>query len=86
MEDRALCGIKHGDPVVFRVPELFLDGGAPVPSLKGTIILLEDAGFSSDEAITWLFTDDDSLPGRPIDKLREGNKGEVRRRAQALAF
>ncbi|RCO09583.1 DNA-binding protein, partial [Bacilli bacterium] len=26
------------------------------------------------------------LPGRPIDHLRRGQRGEVRRRAQALAF
>nr|WP_272902161.1 Rv2175c family DNA-binding protein [Brevibacterium daeguense] len=86
VEDRAIAGIKHGSPSVFQVPALFLKEDAPVPHLRGTLVLLADAGFDDDEAIVWLFTPDDSLPGRPIDLLREGNKGEVRRRAQALAF
>ncbi len=55
-------------------------------SLKGTIIVLADAGYSDEELITWLFTQDDSLRGRPIDALREGRKTEIRRRAQSLAW
>lgn len=86
VEDRAIVGFKHGDPVVYRVPALFIDGDAAVKHLRGTLVLLQDAGFSDEEAIAWLFTPDDSLPGRPIDLLRANNRGEVRRRAQALAF
>ncbi|GEM_PF-89018 len=85
VEDRALIGFKHGSPKVFKVPALFIDGDAPVKNLQGTLMLLADAGFSDEEAIAWLFTPDDSLPGRPIDLLRTGSKKEVRRRAQALA-
>jgi type IIA topoisomerase, A subunit len=48
--------------------------------------VLKDAGFSDEEAITWLYTADDSLPGRPIDALINGQKTEIRRRAQALAW
>lgn len=86
VEDRAIAGIKLGTPKVFQVPAAFFANGAPVPSLRGTLMLLEDAGFDDKEAIAWLFTEDESLPGRPIDQLRAGAKGEVRRRAQALAF
>lgn len=86
VEDRAICGIKTGDPKVFRVPAAFLLDDGVVPALRGTLVLLHDAGFDDDESIAWLFTEDDSLPGRPIDQLRAGAKGEVRRRAQALAF
>ena len=53
---------------------------------RGTITTLADAGFSPEETIVWLFTHDETLPGRAIDLLRAGNKAEVRRRAQALAF
>lgn len=53
--------------------------------LRGTATVLFDAGFDDVEAITWLFTPDDSLPGRPIDLLRQGQRTEVRRRAQSLA-
>jgi len=52
-------------------------------SLQGTLSVLGDAGFSAAEAIVWLFTADESLPGRPVDALRAGHKTEVRRRAQA---
>nr|BFF05982.1 Rv2175c family DNA-binding protein [Brevibacterium otitidis] len=85
VEDRALIGFKHGSPKVFQVPALFIDGDAPVKNLHGTLVLLADAGFGDAEAIAWLFTADDTLPGRPIDVLRSGSKKEVRRRAQALA-
>jgi hypothetical protein len=36
--------------------------------------------------LEWLFTADDSLPGRPIDALRENRGSEVKRRAQVLAL
>jgi len=52
-------------------------------ALQGTFTVLSDAGFSDEDAIAWLFTDDESLPGTPIAALREGRKTEVRRRAQA---
>ena len=49
-------------------------------------MVLKDSGFSDEEAIVWLYTNDDSLPGRPIDALIDGRKTEIRRRAQALAW
>jgi hypothetical protein len=52
-------------------------------ALQGTFTVLSDAGFSDEDAIAWLFTEDPSLPGTPIAALREGRKTEVRRRAQA---
>ncbi|MGY4642748.1 hypothetical protein ACVW07_000581 [Cellulomonas sp. URHB0016] len=52
-------------------------------ALQGTFTVLSDAGFSDEDAIAWLFTDDPSLPGTPIEALRVGRKTEVRRRAQA---
>ena len=48
--------------------------------------VLRDNLYTDLEAVTWLFTEDESLPGRPIDALRDGRKTEVRRRAQALAW
>jgi hypothetical protein len=48
--------------------------------------VLADAGFSDDEALRWLFTVDDSLPGSPVQALVENRGTEVKRRAQALAF
>jgi hypothetical protein len=74
--DRVLC-----------VPADFLtDDGAIVKGLPGTINVLADAGFEPDEMVRWLFTPDDTLPGRPIDQLRSTGGREVKRRAQALAL
>lgn len=86
MEDGAICGYKHGSPKVMQVPTAFFVDGSVLTPLKGTLSTLRDAGFDDQESIDWLFTPDDSLPGRPIDLLRAGNRKEVRRRAQALAF
>ena len=69
-----------------RVPALFLDDDGLVKGLPGTLTLLADAGYDDAEALRWLFTADDSLPGRPIDALRANRGTEVRRRAQALGF
>ncbi len=66
------------------IPSECVQAGSIVKGLGGTLILLADHGFSDAEAIEWLFTPDDSLPGRPIDALREDRGTEVRRRAQAL--
>ncbi len=62
----------------------FLLSGEIVKGLPGTLTLLADDGFTDAEAFEWLFTVDASLPGRPIDALREDRGTEVRRRAQAL--
>jgi hypothetical protein len=56
---------------------------AVLASLQGTLSVLGDTGFSDAEAIVWLFTPDESLPGRPVDALRAGHPPEVRRRAPA---
>jgi len=70
-----------------RVPEVFLgDDGMIVKGLPGTITVLADAGFSQEDMMRWLFTADDTLPGRPVDALRATGAREVKRRAQALAF
>ena len=68
-----------------KVPALFLLDGHPIPSLRGTIFVLHDAGFTDDEAIEWLLSDEDSIGMPPIEALRAGRKSEVRRVAQGLA-
>jgi excisionase family DNA binding protein len=69
-----------------QVPALALDGDVPVKHLSGVLTLLHDAGYSPEEAYTWLTTPDDSLPGTPLQALHENRATEVKRRAQALAF
>ena len=46
----------------------------------------EEAGFDEEEALRWLFTADETLPGTPIEALCKHRGTEVNRRAQALAF
>ena len=65
--------------------ELVMDGEI-VKGVPGLLTLFSDGGWDDREKLTWLFTADDSLPGRPIDALRENRGAEVKRRAQALAL
>ena len=69
-----------------QVPAELVMDGAVVKGVPGLLTLLADGGWSDREMLTWLFTPDDSLPGRPIDALRENRGSEVKRRAQALAL
>jgi hypothetical protein len=69
-----------------QVPAALLQDGAVVKGVPGVLTVLHDAGYDDREALTWLFTADDTLPGRPIDALRENRGSEVKRRAQAMGF
>lgn len=66
------------------IPAGFIQDGMIVKGLGGTLTLLADRGLSEEEALEWLFTSDDSLPGRPVDALRADRGKEVRRRAQVI--
>jgi hypothetical protein len=69
-----------------RVPaELIMDGQI-VKGVPGLLTLLHDGMYDDREILAWLFTPDDSLPGRPIDALRENRGSEVKRRAQAMSL
>ena len=65
--------------------ELIMDGEI-VKGVPGLLTLFADGGWDDREKLTWLFTPDDSLPGRPIDALRENRGSEVKRRAQAISL
>lgn len=83
LEDKQLLA-KRVDGVL-RVPADFIMHGQPISELRGTLIVLSDAGFTDDEAMTWLLEPEESMGTAPIDALRAGRKAEVRRIAQALA-
>ncbi|MDN5668457.1 MAG: DNA-binding protein [Renibacterium salmoninarum] len=86
IDERAVLALRIGERKIRSIPAEFFAENRPLDSLKGTFAVLLDAGYSDDEAIAWLFTPDDSLPGRPVDALHAGRKTEIRRRAQALAW
>ncbi len=69
-----------------RVPAELIQDGVVVKGVPGVLTVLHDGGYDDRESITWLFTADDTIPGRPIDALRENRGAEVKRRAQAMAF
>lgn len=69
-----------------KLPAALILDGQVVKGVPGLLTVLHDARYDDRAAITWIFTRDDSLPGRPIDALRENRGSEVKRRAQALAF
>lgn len=83
LDEHHLVGSRRGG--AFAVPALFVRDGAPLPSLRGTVMVLQDAGFSDDELIDWLLAEDETIGVAPIEALRRGRKAEVRRVAQTLA-
>lgn len=68
------------------VPEDFLSGDEVQRFVPGVIAVLHDGGYSGEEILRWLYTEDDSLPGRPVDALHGHLAREVMRRAQAMAL
>jgi Rv2175c C-terminal domain of unknown function len=69
-----------------QIPAELLMDGEIVKGVPGVCTVLHDTGFEDREILRWLFTVDESLPGRPIDALRENRGSEVKRRAQAMGF
>lgn len=79
--------IAHLRDGVRYVPASFInDKGAINKYVSGAITVLSDGGFSDEEILEHLFTEDDSLPGRPIDGLQGHLAREVIRRAQAMGL
>jgi hypothetical protein len=85
LRDRKLLAVQRPSGE-YAVPAAFLDGDQVIHGLSGTLNVLFDCGFSDPEALSWLFTVDESLPGTPVQALTEHRRTEVNRRAQALAF
>lgn len=72
---------------VRRIPaRFFTEDGDVNRFLPGLIALLIDGGYTAPEILEYLFTEDESLPGRPVDALHGHLAREVMRRAQAMAI
>jgi hypothetical protein len=84
IQEHSLIGVKR-DGVLMVPDEIVLDT-EPLPSLKGTILVLLDSGFKLEEAIEWLYTTSDVLETTPVAALLEGKKTPVRRLAQMTAL
>jgi Rv2175c C-terminal domain of unknown function len=81
-----LVTVPRGAPPVQSVPADIVRDGKLVKGLAGALTVLRDAGYSDIEALCWLLTEDDALPGRPVDAMAAGRDTAVKRRAQVLAF
>lgn len=92
LRDRVLVAARRGENNALQVPEDFLVPGEEpgsrtvLPALRGTIILLGDAGFDDEEIVAWLLRHSEELGSSPVEALRDGRTHAVRRTAQALAF
>ena len=86
VKDRQLVAVKRGERNIVSVPAAFISGDQVLKGLPGTLTLLADNKYTDEEALRWMFTPDETLPGTPVQALRENRGTEVRRRAQALGF
>lgn len=84
VEDKFLFSVRvDKEP---KIPAEIIIDGEPLASIRGTLIVLEDAGFDSVEAAEWLYEFQEELDESPIQSLVRGRKSAVRRLAQALAI
>ena len=67
-----------------KIPAHTIIAGEPLSSIRGTLLLLLDIGLELDEAIEWLYDENDNLGETPMAALLKGHKAPVRRAAQTL--
>jgi hypothetical protein len=86
IRDGRLVMVDVGEPAASRIPVEFVHDGEVIKGLGGALTVLADAGFSPAEAVQWLLTETEALPGRPVDLMAAGRHAAVKRVAMALAF
>lgn len=84
IRESALIAVRRDG--VLRVPAELVAGQTVLKHLPGVLTLLHDAGYNDEEALGWLYTPDETLPGTPAAALDGPRATEVKRRAQALGF
>lgn len=84
VRDGTLLAVRRDG--VRQVPAELVANRTVLKHLPGVVTLLRDAGYHDDEALGWLYHNDDTLPGTPAQALAGDNATEVKRRAQALGF
>lgn len=84
-DHKLICVVDEDN--IQKIPAAFLSKKQTTNKfVPGVIALLADGGFNDQEIISYLFSEDETLPGRPIDALHGHLAREVMRRAQAMAF
>jgi hypothetical protein len=84
IREHALIAVRRNG--VLHIPAELVAGRLVIKHLPGVLTLLYDAGYNDEEALRWLYTPDDTLPGMPAVALNGERATEVKRRAQALGF
>ncbi|WP_336086024.1 Rv2175c family DNA-binding protein [Nocardia sp. SSK8] len=85
LRDHQLLAIRRKG--VVGIPARFFDDNDEiVRMLPGLITVMRDGKYSDEEILRWIYTADDSLPGRPVDALHGPLAREVVRRAAAEPF
>lgn len=88
LRERKIVAVRREPNNAWRIPADFIIPGAVsphiIPTLRGTLTLLADAGMSDEESIEWLITPAEELGATPLSCLRDGQRAPVRRLAQAL--
>ncbi|TJZ77752.1 DNA-binding protein [Rhodococcus oryzae] len=85
LRDGELVAVRR-EGVIGVPASFFTEEGEVVRLLSGLLVVLRDGGYSEEEILRWLFTEDETLPGAPVDALHTDLAREVIRRAQAMAF
>ena len=86
LRDGYLVGVKDDQSGKRAVPASFVQDGVVVKHLHSVVTQLRDVHYTDDEIVGWLFREDESLPGTPIDALRANRGSEVKRRAQVAGY
>ena len=66
------------------IPAHLIQNGEPLASIRGTMLMLIDMDFTPEEAVQWLYAENENLGTTPIKALLQGHKAPVRRAAQTL--
>lgn len=67
-----------------KIPAHLIQNGEPLSSIRGTMLMLIDMDFTEQEAIQWLYAENENLGTTPMKALLQGHKAPVRRAAQTL--
>lgn len=94
LRENALVAVTRGERGEPQVPEPLVPApddesagaGQVLPGLSGTLTLLFDAGFTSAEAVRWLFSTHDMLDEPPVEALAQSRPKVVHRAAQVAGF
>ncbi|MDY5585155.1 MAG: helix-turn-helix domain-containing protein [Arcanobacterium sp.] len=86
LKQHELIAVRGGDNFALRIPAqvlIFPTDGVPqiVAGLSGTLTLLSDLGFTDEEQVQWLISDNLELGMSPLAALQAGQLHAVRRAA-----